>query len=55
MIVDGRGIVKRDLQGADGMLYKGTRVLIHQQAGEHVQVSDASGRLFWIKPVDILT
>jgi|TARA_R110000822_G_scaffold255356_1_gene381508 hypothetical protein len=54
-MIGDRGTVQRDIQDVDGMLYKGTRVRIEQQIGEALQVSDAVGRLFWIKPVDILT
>lgn len=50
-----KGILKKDVQTPNGMLYKGTKVHVREEKIEHyiIQVSDSAGRLFWIKASDI--
>ena len=45
--------VNRDIQSANGMMYKGTKIRVRQHKDGYTQVSDGAGRLFWVKSHDI--
>jgi len=47
--------VNKNIESANGMLYKGTKVkvIIVVDKVKDIQVSDVAGRLFWIKSTDI--
>ena len=51
--IGSRGKVNKDKQTPNGMLYEGTKIRVLTVTEDSVQVSDAAGRLFWIKPTDI--
>ena len=49
------GIIIKDIQTPDGMLYKKTKVRIREIKNQKdIRVTDMSGRIFWIKLHDIL-
>ena len=53
-------IITNDIQTAEGMLHKNTKIIIEQVAcscthGEkNIQVKDKAGRIFWVGQHDIL-
>ena len=47
------GILNKDVQTPNGMLYKGTRVRILDRYETVLTVSDAAGRLFYVNQSDI--
>ena len=51
--IGSRVVVNKNKQTTNGMLYKGTKVRVLVQTDKNIQVSDAAGRLFWIKLTDI--
>ena len=49
------GIITKDIQTSDGMLYKKTKVRIKEVKNkENIRVTDMAGRIFWVKLHDIL-
>jgi hypothetical protein len=54
------GIITHDIQTAEGMLHKNSKVIVLEYAcscthgNKNVKVKDNAGRIFWIGPHDIL-
>lgn len=48
-----KGIINKDIQTSNGMLYENTKVNIIDIGKDKIQVSDMAGRIFWVKHSDI--
>jgi hypothetical protein len=52
--IGNKGVISKNIQTPNGMLYEKTKVKVIDKTSKKVQVSDMAGRLFWVKHSDIL-
>lgn len=55
-----KGIIVKDTQTTNGMLYKNTKVVVKERSSSKtkrsttIMVEDAAGRCYWVSNADIL-